>query len=312
MDVPAQAPVGIGRVLGFAVLVLISGPASGFSFEPGAHPPFLAGSSAGVPIGVIPPAGFYLGSLTTYSQGTFHPDSRLVHPDALRVTTEGLTLTWVPDAEIWGTRYAASVTQAFVIKTLTSVPPRGINITESGFVNTGISPLNLAWKLPQDLYLSARFSFQPPDGDYDRHHQVNIANHFWALEPSVGVSYLKGGFDASVRLLYDIVTENKSSSAPGNFHSRYQSGNIFTGEYAVSQSVGSWRFGISGYGFQQTNDDSVGGRTLHGTKLSKVGIGPLLEYNTKWVGINLYYVHDLVWRGAAGGDNFYLRMTVRF
>ncbi len=300
------------RVLVFAWLLLLAASTPVESFEPGAHPPFLAGSSVGVPIGVIPPAGFYLGSLTTYAQGTFHPDSRPKHPDTLRIITEGLTVTWVPDVELWGTRYAASVTEAFVIKTATNVPPRGIDITESGLVNTSINPVNLAWRLPQDFYLSARFAFQPPDGDYDRHHQVNIGNNFWAFEPNVGVSYLRGGFDVSVRLLYDIVTENKSSSAPGNVRSAYQSGNIFTGEYAVSQSIGSWRFGVSGYGFQQTNNDSAGGRTLHGTELSKVGMGPLVEYNAKWIGINLYYIHDIVWTGAAGGDNFYLRITVKF
>jgi hypothetical protein len=35
-----------------------------------------------------------------------------------------------------------------------------------------------------------------------------LAFEFWAFEPNVGISYLNGGFDFFVRLLYDIVTEN--------------------------------------------------------------------------------------------------------
>jgi hypothetical protein len=302
----------VNRVVAVGVLVLACTAAPAFSFEPGAHPPFLAGSSAGVPIGVIPPAGFYLGSLTTYAEGVFHPDSRPKHPDTLQVFIEGLTLTWVPDIQILGAKYAAAVSQALVVKTVSRIPPRGTTVTKSGLVNTGISPLNLAWTLPSDFYVSVRFAFQPPDGQYNRHDLVNIANNFWTFEPNVGISYLKNGFDVSVRLLYDIVTENRSSSALGNVRGTYQSGNIFTGEYAVSQSIGRWRFGVIGYGFQQTNPDSPGGHTLHGTEISKVGIGPLVEYNAAWIGVNLYYAHDLAWRGAAGGDNFFLRATIKF
>ncbi len=300
------------RTVCVSLLLLLVASSLAAAFEPGAHPPYLAGASAGVPIGVIPPAGFYFGSLTAYFQGTFNPDSRPKTPDSLKVFIEGFTLTWVPDIELLGTRFAASASQAMAVKTVAGVPPRGIDITKEGLLNTIINPINLAWKLPQDFYLSARFSVQLPDGQYDRHSQVNIANNFWAFEPNVGISYLRDGFDVSVRLLYDILTENRSSSAPGNVHSAYQSGNVFTGEWAVSQSIGKWRFGLVGAGLQQVNDDSAGGHTLLGTKLSKVGVGPLLEYNASWIGLNLYYLHDIAWHGAAGGDNFFLRATIKF
>lgn len=300
------------RAGAFLLLLLVRFAEPAVAFEPGAHPPFLAGSSAGVPIGVIPPAGYYLGSLTTYAQATFHPDSRPKTPDDLRVFTQGFTFTWVPNLELLKTRYAASITQTFGAKTVTGVPPRNIDLNADGLVNTSISPINLAWVLPEDFYLSARFAFQLPDGQYERHDQVYIANNFWAFEPNIGISYLRGGFDVSVRLLYDILTPNHSSSAPGSIHSNYHSGNVFTGEWAVSQSAGHWRFGIVGYGVQQTNDDSANGHTIEGTQLSRVGMGPLVEYNAKWIGINLYYTRDIEWRGAAGGDNFFLRATYKF
>jgi hypothetical protein len=295
-----------------ATLTLAFAATPALAFEPGAHVPFIAGSTDGVPIGVIPPDGFYLGSLTTYAEGTFHPDSRPKHPNTLSLFTDGVALTWVPDIALWGTRYAASVGQPVVVATVTGIPPRGATVTESGLGNTTISPLNLAWTLPSDVYVSARFAFQPQDGQYDRHNLVNVANNFWTFEPNVGISYLKNGLDISVRLLYDIVTENRSSSARANVNGTYQSGNVFTAEYTVSQSVGRWRFGVTGDGVQQTNDDAPGGRTLHGTELSRVGIGPIIEYNARWIGVNLYYIHDVAWRGTFGGDNFFLRVTVKF
>jgi hypothetical protein len=287
------------------------------ALEPGAHPPFLPGSTGGVPIGAIPPPGFYVSSLTTYGEGLFHPDGRATppgvrHPRSQYVLTEGLTFTWVPDITVLGARYGASVQQTYVFKTVTNLPPRGRTHDEDGFNNLLVSPLNLAWKLPSDFFVSARFAVHLRTGQYDRHDQVYIANNFWTFEPSVGVSYLRGGFDVSLHLVYDIMTENTSSSAPGNVHSRYQSGNIFAANYSVSQAFGSWRFGMTGFGLQQTHDDSAGGRSLPGAKISRVGLGPLVEYNTKWVGVNLYYTHDVSWRGGFGGDTFFLRATVKF
>ena len=100
-----------------------------------------------------------------------------------------------------------------------------------------------------------------------------LAFDFWAFEPNVGISYQKGGFDFSVRLLYDIVTENTDSNARGSVNGHYQSGNVFTGEFSVTQAFGSWRFGLTGYGVAQTNDDSANGQLLRATEASRVGLG---------------------------------------
>jgi hypothetical protein len=293
-----------------ARLTVISAPAH--AFEPGAHPPFGAGATGGIPIGAIPPAGFYLSSVTTYGESTFHADSRPGGPKTQSFFVEGLTGQWVPDVTPWGARYAAFIQQALVVRTVTGLPPRGDTQTASGLDNTIISPLNLAWTLPSDFWLSARFAFYPPDGQYHRKDRVNIANNFWAFEPNVGISYLRGGLDLSVHLVYDIETENTSSNAPGNVHGKYQSGDVFVADYTASYAIRKWRFGVTGWGVQQTTNDSAGGRTLRGTELSKVGLGPLIEYNASWIGVNLYYVHDVVWRGGFGGDKFFLRATIKF
>lgn len=68
----------------------------------------------------------------------------------------------------------------------------------------------------------------------------------------------------------------------------------------------------TGYGVAQTNDDSARGHLLRETEASRVGMGPIVEYNNKWVGINLYYIRDIEWNRAFGGDNFFFKVTVRF
>ncbi|HXJ77353.1 MAG TPA: transporter [Candidatus Methylomirabilis sp.] len=295
-----------------AAFALASSSGSAPAFEPGAHIPYLAGSAGGVPIGVVPPPGWYLSSLTTYVQGTFHADIQPKQPMGLSLFSEGLTLLWVPEPEILGARYSAYVSQAAVVKTISNIPPRDVTRTETGLINTVISPVNLGWTLPDDFYVSGRFTFYPKDGQYSSDNLVNIANNFWTFEPNVGISYLKGGFDLSIHLIYDIVTENTNTLVHGNVHGHYQSGNVFVAEYSLSQAFGPWRFGMTGYGVQQTNDDSAGGRTLHNTELSKVGAGPLVEYNAKWIGINLYYIRDIAWRRAFGGNNVFFKITVKF
>ncbi len=298
-----------GFILAVIAFMLDLGPAR--ALEPGAHPPYLTGSSAGVPIGVVPPPAFYVSNLMTYLDLQYSPDTR-PGPRSLRTFSDALTVLWVPDVTILGARYGAAIQQAFVEKTVTGIPPRAARSTETGLNNTLISPLNLGWTLPGDLFVSARLGVHLPTGHYSRNNLVNIANSFWTFEPNVGISYLKDGFDISVRLLYDIMTENTDSNARGSVHNRYRSGNVFTADYTVSQAFGSWRFGVTGYGVQQTHDDSADGHRLRDTKFSRFGIGPLIEYNARWIGVNAYYVRDVTWTDTFGGDNVYLRVTVRF
>jgi hypothetical protein len=294
-----------------ATVILVTETRSARAIEPGAHPPYLAGATAGVPIGVLPPPAFYVSNLATYFDYRFSPDTR-PGPRTLQVSSDALTVLWVPDLTILGARYGLLVQQGFVDKTVTGIPPRGATSTGTGLHNTLISPLNLAWTLPSDFFVSARVAVYLPNGHYSRNNLVNIANHFWAFEPSVGISYLRDEFDVSVHLVYDIMTENTDSNAPGSVNNRYRSGNIFSADYTVSQAFGSWRFGVTGFGVQQTHDDSADGRRVRDTKFSKIGIGPLVEYNARWIGINAYYIRDVTWTDTFGGDNFYLRVTVRF
>jgi hypothetical protein len=295
-----------------AALALVTPTERAQAFEPGAHPPYLAGATGGVPIGVLPPPAFYISSLTTYFNGVLHTDNSPKPAPTISVFSEGLAILWVPDAKLWGARYGAFVNQIVAVETITNLPPGRKTGSDTGLLNTVISPLNLAWTLPSDFYVSVRFAFYPPNGQYDRHSLVNVANNFWSFEPSVGLSYLKGGFDFSLHLVYDIETENKSSSAPGNVHSRYLSGHVFTADYSASQAFGQCRVGVTGHGVQQTTNDSAGGRTLRDTQLSNFAIGPLIEYNARWIGVNAYYIREVMWKRTFGGDTFYLRATVRY
>lgn len=295
-----------------ALLALGSCPDVASGFEPGAHVPYLPGSAGGVPIGAIPPPGYYLSTLAGYFEGQMHTDLPVKHPSENQSFGDGLTFLWVPDIELAGARYAAFINQTGIVKTITNIPPHGLTTTQTGLNNTVISPLNLSWELPYDLYVSGRFAFYVQDGQYNRNEIVNIANKFWTFEPNVGISYLKNGLDLSLHLVYDVSTTNTDSNAFGNNDGHYHSGDVFVAEYTASQAFGNWRFGITGYGVQQTNDDRAGGRLVNNSELHKVGMGPLIEYNTKRVGINFYYIRDIVWNRAYGGDVFYFKLTVKF
>jgi len=53
-------------------------------------------------------------------------------------------------------------------------------------------------------------------------------------------------------------------------------------------------------------------RAMAGGLLMRPAVAPLIEYNTKWVGINFYYIRDVVWNRVYGGDVFYFKVTVKF
>jgi hypothetical protein len=230
----------------FIVLILAAAAVAAWTgtvlaFEPGAHIPYLPGAAGSVPIGAMPPPSLYLSSLSTYFEGTAHKRYPPKHASELSVFTEGLTPLWVPDLKLLGASYGAFVNQTAAVKTVTNIPPRGATSPETGLVNTVISPLNLAWMLPSDFYVSGRFSLYLPNGQYNRNNLVNIANKFWTFEPNVGINYLKGGLDLSMHLIYDIVTENTDANAKGSVGGRYQSGNVFVVEYSASQAFGAHR-----------------------------------------------------------------------
>ncbi|MBK3800730.1 hypothetical protein GAY33_16065 [Azospirillum brasilense] len=58
--------------------------------------------------------------------------------------------------------------------------------------------------------------------------------HYWAVEPTLGVSWLHDGWNVSAALHYDINFKNTASE--------YTSGNILVGDYTVTKTIGKWTF----------------------------------------------------------------------
>jgi hypothetical protein len=181
---------------------------------------------------------------------------------------EALTILWVPDFTILGARYGALVQQAVVERTITGIPPRGVSSTETGLNNTLISPINLAWTLSNDVFVSARFAVHLPNGQYDRHKAREHRQQFLGLRAQRRNHVSEG----RVRPLptSPLRHHDREHALERSRHRerRYHSGNILSADYTASQAFGNWRFSVTGTGVWQTHNDSAGGRTLRDTTFS--------------------------------------------
>ncbi|MEH2919587.1 transporter [Samsonia erythrinae] len=128
--------------------------------------------------------------------------------------------------------------------------------------------------------LAVRFSMglQLPIGEYDRHKTVNVGANFWDIVPSVALTYtgpsLLGRYfgeatEYSGRLFYHHYTKNDDTD--------YDTADVVSLDFALTQRMQDWQYGIAGYWFSQIDDD-----TLHGDKVSDkrsrlLIVGPIVQ-----------------------------------
>lgn len=294
---------GVSLVLAAAAMVAYAPP--GFAREPGAAFQYPIGTSLGTPLGANLPPGVYLSNVINYYANSSTAANSSVPKPGVNLTTavEAPKFIWSTPWSILGATETMYVTVPFVDLTVTN---KTGTFRSTGMADTVFSPINLSWKLGNDLNINGIFTFLPPDGQYNVTHKANIAANFWTFEPEVALSYLNSDYDISIHALYNTNTENTET--------HYTSGDQIMIEAYASKFFGKWQFGAVTYYDDQITKDTNNGTNFPKTNLTnpeQFALGGLVGYNFGPVRIQAWLTQDVQAKGGAGeGTRFWTRVVI--
>lgn len=249
--------------------------------------------------GIVPGPGSYLGIDVVTSSGSVDGLSLAGLPiradTDLDLTFAKLSYTYVFDAALWGGTPALNLNIPFVLDAdltfIGETPPiAGLPISDStsGIGDITITPM-VGWHSGM-LHYSAGLSVFAPTGSYNTAsidvpartiNALNTGKNIWSFQPVFAVTHMNPQtgleFSGAASLLFS--TRNKDTD--------YQNAPALNLEGTVMQHLPSgWAFGVTGYAYQQLDDDSGSGaaatRAVLGASSLQArvfGAGPMISYS---------------------------------
>jgi hypothetical protein len=269
--------------------------------------PYLPGASIGVPIGALPPPGFYFSQ--THAVFDIELKDNRGQPTGIKISDLAIApqLLWVSPDKVLGATYGAFIIQPFR-RAGTDVGGQSLNDFRP--INTIFSPVNLSWELGGGFFASAGLSFYTGAWSWNRYSTNNAANNYWTVEPSVGISYLANGWNISAHGVIDFNSRNNVT--------KYQSGDVFILDYTASRAFGKWDLGLGGTLIEQITDDKIDGIVApaipgirgRGGLAHSLNIGPVVGYSFGDLAVKAYFLREIYAYNVPGGNRFYLRVSM--
>lgn len=282
----------VSSAAAMAVLGLISSAANAYEFGSTgfAQPPGVDILDNAAP----PPPGLYGAVGTQYASKT------VVGPGAPKGTNETVTavgvapgLNWVTPWTLLGARYSFQVVQPFNYNAIgepTNLPRQGVH-------NAYVAPLNLSWALGDSgIFVKTFFSVFVPDGSISGPAGMNsIGVPWWTLQPGAVVSYIKNGWEISLKSAVEFNTPNWDTG--------YKSGDILHLNFSATRSFGNWSAGpIVTYMGQISNDHSS--PFYHGAiaedRYNDLAVGGVLSYNFGRASAHFWFLKDVIVNASGG------------
>lgn len=273
--------------------------------EPGAGPALSSYASLGVPIGIAPPPGIYGKNSIGFGDVDSYDANGNKTGDSITSGYISQQIIWVPGWEIFGAQYEAFVTGAVVNVDLDS-PTLGDH-SRLGFSDVEIHPIDLNWKVSDELHIGFGFSVFAPLGSYNQKDTVNTGRNYWSINPSIGATYQGDSWSATVHALYFKELKNTDTD--------YHSGDEFVVNFAAWKDVGAFSVGPVGYWRKQVQADRNEGTFYGGTtagKVEEMGLGIGFAKQFKSVTVQAFYTHELKAENTTGGDHFFTNIVYPF
>jgi len=282
----------------------------------------LRGSDTGGAAGALPPQGVYFVDDNYYgafaSQGDTSANNK--PKTSLDVFVNIPILLWSTGYKILGGDFAVAAAQPFDYTNVRQANNAALSDDAHwGTFNTILVPAIISWALPYDLHVKGQFSValddasSSPSTPPSATNGAGAGNAFYTFEPSVGLSYLHDGWNASVAVRYDTSTQDsKSYSAPHgtSLTGTYQSGDQLSTDWTLSKAIGKWTAGVVAYQQASLQRDTINGKDTAGTSRTNAGVGPLVGYQFGGIGVQASYQHEIVTHNDFGGDVFQVKFVV--
>ncbi len=181
-----------------------------------------------------------------------------------------------------------------------------------GIFNAIVSPINLTWKA-KDVYVRAGVTVYLPTATETirslrsgriRNGGLPSGSNFTTIQPDLGVSYLKNGWNATVDTHYaDPITT--STDGP-NY--RFHSGAELAIDATLTKTVGKWTLGMGAHQTWQVQEDRLNGRRIAGSKGHILGLGPIVGYQLGKVTVQAIWNKSVAIENNVSGNFFHVRL----
>jgi len=223
--------------------------------------------------GAMPPPGaHFINYLMYYHAGELkNPDGDKVPVSfTADVAAEVLRGIYISDIEILGANLGWHLIVPFAYMKLDITGM--VDDSRASIGDIDFSPFLLGWHT-ELFHVVAGLDIIAPTGQYNEDYDVNIGSNHWTFEPALAASMIHpSGISASVKLMYDIHTENTDTDLQTGqqFHFDYNAG------YMV---VDNLRLGVCGYYLIGVEDDELDGTKISNSKEQVLAVGPSAMYS---------------------------------
>jgi hypothetical protein len=139
-----------------------------------------------------------------------------------------------------------------------------------------------AYPILEGLTILAGFGVVFPTGTFDAsdptQQALSIGTNIWDFAPTFGFTYttapiLAEGTEISVRFFWNNYLENRAT--------HYRTGDLLDLEFAISERIGRFQVGLTGFYAWQAEDDELFGVPIppDGRRLQNFQLGPVLNYD---------------------------------
>jgi hypothetical protein len=136
--------------------------------------------------------------------------------------------------------------------------------------------------MPYGLQVLVGLGMNFPVGKYNPNKKVNVGSNVYTFSPNIALTYTTPSifYDApghatefSARFFYNTYTKNHDTD--------YLTAPTASVDFAVTERVNQWQFGIAGTAFTQVADDKVHGQRHpnDGNRASYLSLGPVVSYD---------------------------------
>lgn len=282
----------------------------------GGMSPYLKGSM-GFMSGVLPPEeGTYFTNIYYHYDGSAGANVRNgVVELGVDVTLDAYLAQglFVTDAKILGGTYAFGLLVDYVwvgLDATISTPTRDIavSVSNEGVSDSFVWPFFLGWH-EGNWHWNVNLGVFAPTGGYEDG-QLNVGKNVWAVLPQAAITYFdpESGLDFSAAFTYVTMWRNDVSD--------YQSGDILHLDWAIGVHLDAWELGVAGNLVNQVEGDSGSGARLGPNKARGFGVGPAVNYSTKFGDTSVVFTtkwqHDFEAVNTFEGDVVNVTATIVF
>lgn len=224
--------------------------------------------------GALPPPGFhFINYLMYYHAGELKDSNGDEVPIDFKadVAAEVARGIYISDIKILGANLGWHVIVPLVYMKM-EITEAALDESRASIGDIDFAPFILGWHT-DFFHFVAGLDIIAPTGQYDKNYTVNIGCNHWTFEPALAASFIHpSGVSASVKLMYDIHTENNDT--------KLETGQQFHLDYnAAYMLVDNFRLGVCGYYLIGLQDDKLDGSKIPDSKEQVLAVGPSAMYS---------------------------------